>query len=177
MEWWNALLPVVTLVLGVLLAEVTTSRRETRQWERTQAAVTQERRQRFSEERASFELEVLSRCHAALGDLARACGRVHFLDSQVAKASGRYASHQLPEDASDALFRATRTLYDVSGLILDDRLRSLVSAAHAAAMLPSQQFNSTPDHAEALFSEAVLQVHVAQEAVSERIRMLRSSTD
>lgn len=172
MEWWNVLLPIVTLLLGAVLTEASSERRERRAWVRSRADRLELLEVSRADQRSHFQLDVLMRCHAALGDVARASGRVHHLDVMQARESGLYASHQLPEDASTKLMEASRTLYDVVGLILDDDLRAQVSAAHAAILVPSQQLKSDPEQAEITFTSAVMELHRAQEAVSAHIRDL-----
>lgn len=172
MVWWNALLPVMTLLLGAWLTEVAASRREANSWLRSRKDRLDQRRAVLQDRRDDFELDVLVRCHTALSDVARSASRVHHLDVMQSRNSGRYASHLLPEDASNALMLASRSLRDVVGLILDDELRERVVAAHSRMLIPSGQINSRAEEAEALFQAAAEELLAAQDAVSSRIRSI-----
>ena len=85
--------------------------------------------------RSSGELRAqdLGTSYAALGDFARAVGRVDYLDTMIAKTTGEYGSAQLPEEAAESLRMANRALSDAKGLILDDKLREAVATAQATA--------------------------------------------
>lgn len=111
--------------------------------------------------------------HAALGDFGRAVGRAHFVDSMVAKTSGKYGSHQLtPEEDSQRLHTTGRAVRDIGGLILDDDIREAVEVAHTkgnAVSLAGMRL-ADPIKVEAVFFEAVEALGTAQELISARIR-------
>jgi hypothetical protein len=93
MTWWNAVLPVVTLILGYVGTLWTEERRDARALERARTERQESVATAKGDRRESFELETLARAHTAISDFGRAVGRLHHVDSMIAKTSGEYASH------------------------------------------------------------------------------------
>ena len=88
MTWWNAILPGVMLILGYVGTLWTEERRDIRSLARAKSERAELAKAAQRDRRESFELETLTRAHAALGDFARAVGRAHHVDSMIAKTSG-----------------------------------------------------------------------------------------
>ena len=170
MNWWNAILPVVTLILGYLGTLWTEERRDARALSRARSERAELAAVARADRRESFELETLARAHAALGDFARAVGRVDYLDSMIAKTTGVYGSAQLPDDASETLRVTNRALSDAKGLILDDELREAVAVAQTKDNLISAMRGADPIAVEAVRAEGLTAVVIASDLISARIR-------
>lgn len=169
----SELLPVGTLVLGYLGTLFTESRRDAREWHREELARSSARKQQLLDRRESFEIDHLVRLNEALNDLARASGRLHHLDSMIAKQSGSYASHQIgDEETSQAMLAANRSVHTLTGLVLNDGLRELVREAHRACNEPSSLRNATQEEAETVFHRAVSKLETAQDGIAVRVRDL-----
>lgn len=125
MTWWNAVLPVVTLVLGYVLTLWSESRRDTRAAREAAANRREEKRSHLVAERRVFELDTLQASAHAISRLARAASRAHHFDLSAAKASDtdRYINFQLPDGVSDELFEANRGLARLEARVLDERVR------------------------------------------------------
>jgi hypothetical protein len=170
MNWWNAILPVVTLILGYFGTLWTEERRDARALSRARSERAELAGIARADRRESFELETLARAHAALGDFGRAVGRVDHLDSMSAKTTGEYGSAQLPAEADEALRAANRALSDAKGLILDDELREAVAVAQTKGNLTSAMRGADPIAVEAARAEGITALVAALERISERIR-------
>ena len=129
-----------------------------------------------ADRRETFELETLARAHAALGDFARAVGRVDYLDSISAKETGEYGSPQLPDKAAETLRVVNRALSDAKGLILDDELREAVAVAQATANLISAMHGADPIAVEAARFDGIAAVSAALDLISARIREIYKGT-
>jgi hypothetical protein len=170
MNWWNAILPVVTLILGYFGTLWTEERRDARALSRAQSERAELAVLARADRRETFELETLARAHAALGDFGRAVGRVDHLDSMSAKETGEYGSAPLPDDASETLRAANRALSDAKGLILDDELREAVAVAQTKGNLTSAMRGADPIAVEAVRIEGVTALVTAGDLISARIR-------
>jgi hypothetical protein len=115
-------------------------------------------------------LDHLQKLNDALNDLGRAAGHVHFLDVQSSRQTGVYAGTRIGEQASDAFALANRSVHTLGGLVLDDRLRNLVSEAHAATNAPPAMRRAEVADAEAAYDRSVLILDRAQSVIAERIR-------
>jgi hypothetical protein len=172
MEWWNAVLPVVTLALGWLLSVATEERRAKKEIDR----VREERRANHSEVRADrredFELETLRNLYKALNRFARSCSRFHLIDLEAAHSSGKpYGAVRVPE--SDDLAEEVRvdfvSVRELAGLVLDDAIRmGVLEASVALHNLPLS--SKSIDQAKGDYDAAIQLVGLAQEALSGRIR-------
>ena len=168
---WNAVLPVITLILGYFGTLLTESKRDARAATRAQAERDASAAQKRHEWRETFELETLLRAHNSLSDLARAAMRQHLADWREARVTGQYGTALVDDELSQALLTANRAVHDVLGLILDDDIRASVQRAHEAMNLPATHRGTATD-AENLVCLGVAQLRLAQEAVGERIRAI-----
>ena len=175
MSLWTAVWLVVALVLGWLGSTFTEGRRHRRRAKRAREERLEQRREAHSEHRRQFELTTLSDSYGALSRLARAAARVHLLELTIARTSSTYGGHHIDDDELDEEHRlATLEVSRLAGLILDDELRQLVTAAHDAVLsVPMGQ--KTVAQGEAQFNHAFEKVDVAQCACAERIRELYQS--
>jgi hypothetical protein len=175
MTLWTAVWLMVALVLGWLGSTFTEGRRHRRRAKRARQDRLEQRREAHSERRRQFELTTLSDSYGALSRLARAAARVHLLDLTVARPRGTYGGHQVDDDGLDEEHRlATLEVSRLAGLILDDELRQMVTAAHDAVVrVPLGQ--KTVAQGEAQFNHAFEKVDVAQCVCAERIRELYQS--
>ncbi len=168
----NAILPVITLALGYVGTLITESKRDTRARDRAAAEAQQANSARRAERRDSYELWILDRADAQLADFARVCGRMHFVDSQEAKTSGRYMGTTLPEGLSDAFFVANQRIRRTISRVPDDDIRTATLAAVNSLSRPSQMVGGTVDQAEQAMQKALIDLQAAHEAIGARIREL-----
>jgi hypothetical protein len=171
MDWWNAALPVVSVIIGYSGTLITESRRDARA--RDLAAA--ERGARLVEtraaERRAFELETLNSAQTGLARLVRAAGQAHHADYMASKAAGvnDYPVTQLPEDINDEVFEANRELARLEGLVISDEARSRVSEFRSAVSKLSS-YRGTVDGAERLVLDVVNTYESAVAAVTSRVR-------
>lgn len=173
MEWWNAVLPVLTLVIGYVGTLVT----EAAQGSRARRIAMEEREDALSvthtAERRAFELQTLTDLKVALTDLGRAAGRVHHFDLMTARQNGDAAmpSTQLPADINAALFEANGRVQSLAGLVMDAAARTKVSEfASAVARLGMTRQPEAQAERELLAAVEVLEE--AQRLLAERIRSI-----
>ncbi|NPC42944.1 hypothetical protein [Nocardioides sp. zg-1230] len=173
MEWWNAVLPVVTLVIGYVGTLVTEAARGSRD----RRIAKEDREDALSvahaAERRAFELQTLTDLKAALADLGRAAGRAHHFDLMAARENGSATmpSTQLPEDVNAALFDTNGRVQSLVGLVMDEAARTKVSEfTSAVARLGATSRPETQAERELLAAVELLEE--AQRLLSERIRSI-----
>ncbi|GAA1501983.1 hypothetical protein GCM10009740_38460 [Terrabacter terrae] len=172
MNWWNAVLPVVTLVLGSILAFWAESTRDSRAAKRADAERAAAQRARLLEERRTFELETLQASGDAIARLARASGRAHHFDVMSAKQAGtdRYVNFQLPPDISDELFEANRELARLEARNLEESTRTAISKLRSDVARLGVAADISVTEAERLFRGLGSSADEAQNLVSARLR-------
>lgn len=172
MKWWNAVLPVVTLVLGYLLTLWAESRRDSRASREAAAVRDAEHRIQLISERRAFELETLQDCAVAIGRLARAAGRAHHFDVTAAKDAGldRYVNFQLPTDINDELFEANRNLARLEARVLDAPAREAIGKFRSDVAQLGLPDEKNLAMAERLLTGLAHSADAAQELVSTRLR-------
>lgn len=173
MKWWNAVLPVLTLVLGYVGTLVT----EAAQGNRARRIAKEERDDALSithmTERRAFELQTLTDLKAALVDLGRAAGRAHHFDVMKARETRSEAmpTTQLPADINTELFEANGRVQSFVGLVMDKAARDKVGEfASAVARLGTRE--RAVAEAERELLAAVELVDEAQRLLAERIRAI-----
>ncbi len=170
MNLWNAILPVVTLILGYLGTLWTEERRDARALSRARSERAELAGLARADRRESFELETLARAHAALFDFARAVGHGDHLDSMIAKTTGEYGSALVSDEAAETLRVTNRALNDAKGLILDDDLREAVVVAQTKSNALSAMRGADPIAVEAVRVEGLNAMIAAGDLISARIR-------
>lgn len=173
MSVWNAVLPVVTLILGYLGTVWTESRKDERAREIAKEVREDEASAKHSAERRAFELDTLTQTTEAIADLARAAGREHHFDLMQARAtdSAVMPTTQMPADIDQALFDGARRLARLRGLLLDEDARTIVGdfasavAAHGLAPVPLAE-------AEQQLVRVMNAADAAQNIVAARIRAI-----
>ncbi|WP_353953572.1 hypothetical protein V6K52_09220 [Knoellia sp. S7-12] len=173
MNWWNAVLPVLTLVLGY----VGTLTTEAAQGNRARRVAKEEREDALSiahiTERRAFELQTLRDLKAALADLGRAMGKAHHYDLMNARETGSASmpSTLLPEAIDTELFEANRRVQSLVELVMDraarDKVRNFTSAAARLGTI-SRPVAKAQD--ELLATVEI--VDEAQQLLAERIRAI-----
>ncbi|WP_432950849.1 hypothetical protein ACQPXM_20215 [Kribbella sp. CA-253562] len=173
MSWWNAILPVLTLVLGYVGTLVT----EAAQGNRARRIAKEERQDALSItrnlERRTFELQTLIELKAALADLARAAGRAHHFDFMKARETGAATmpTTLLPSEIDAALFETNSRVQSLVGLVMDNAARDKVDEfTSAVARLGSRERPVSVAESELL--AAVVLVDEAQRLLAERIRAI-----
>lgn len=181
MEWWNVVIPILTLVLGGVLSQFGEARRDARQVAKEDRASQRARSEAIAARRESFELDTLTSTYHALNDLARASVRFHLIDLDVArKLNIPYASRQLgdfggAEEIGETLRVATRDASNSIALILDDDLRDLaLSATDSIAMV--HEGPKSVDVANAEADASLMRVALAQKAIAARIREIYAAS-
>lgn len=132
MSVWNAILPVVTLLIGLLISTWAQERRDKRQDDRDEAKIQRAREVARLDRRETFELANLTAVHEALRRVSRAASLFHSADVKLAKATGRlYGASLVGDDDLDEEVRlANAELHTLSGLIFDDAIREQVVRSH-----------------------------------------------
>jgi len=173
MKWWNAVLPVLTLVLGYVGTLVA----EAAQGNRARRIAKEEREDALSvthiAERRAFELQTLTDLKAALADLGRAAGKAHHFDFMTARESGAATmpTTQLPSEIDAALFDANSRVQSLVGLVMDKAARDKVAEfTSAVAQLGARERPVAQAERELL--AAVELVDEAQRLLAERIRAI-----
>lgn len=173
MEWWNAVLPVITLVLGYVGTLATEAARGNRD-----RRIAKEERDdvlngTHAAERRTFELQTLTDLKAALADLGRAAGRAHHFDLMTARENGSATmpSTQLPEDINAALFDTNGRVQSLVGLVMVEAARSKVSEFTSAVSRLGTTIRPEAQ-AERELLAAVGLLEEAQQQLSERIRSI-----
>lgn len=173
MEWWNAVLPVLTLVLGYVGTLVT----EAAQGNRARRIAKEERDDALSvthmAERRAFELQTLSDLKAALADLGRAAGKAHHFDFTRARETGSATmpTTQLPEEINAELFEANRRVQSLVGLVMDRAARDKVGEFTSAIVCLGTMQRPVAEAEHGLLA-AVELVDEAQQLLAERIRAI-----
>ncbi|MFE1849877.1 hypothetical protein ACFYOF_06365 [Streptomyces sp. NPDC007148] len=165
MDWkWTitAVLPVVSLILGAWLNQLSEGRREAAALKREQKIRELDREQAGIDRREAFELTHLAEVNAVLARLFTAALRCH----------DHVTDDEPLGEHGVALMESNREITRLKALIIDDDLRSLVSQAHREAnrlsMSRAEGYTQVPD-AHAL-------VEAAQEALSVRLREIYGSS-
>lgn len=177
MEWWNAALPVVSVIIGYGGTLLTESRRDAR----ARSLAATERSARLVEDRAierrKFELGTLTETQRALAVLVRAAGKAHHFDVMAAKQAGddNYPVSQLPADLSDGAFDANSDLARLEGLLISDDARSKV-AQFRGSVATLGAYQGTVSGADRLMLDIVAEYEHAVEAVTARIRGIYDGT-
>jgi len=173
MKWWNAILPVVTLVLGYVGTLVT----EAAQGNRARRIAKEERDDALSAthaaERRAFELQTLTDLKSALADLGRAAGKAHHFDYMAAKEAGSATmpTTLLPPEINAELFETNRRVQSLVGVVMDEEARGKIDQfASAVARLGTRK--RSVDDAERELHSAVELVDDAQRLLAERIRAI-----
>ncbi|MFF5004122.1 hypothetical protein ACFY3G_14905 [Streptomyces phaeochromogenes] len=164
MDWkWivTAVLPVMTLVLGAWLNQLNEGRREAAALKREEKLRQLDREQSLIDRRETFELTHLAEVNDLLSRLFTAALRCH---------EHVEAGEPLGEDGG-ALMGVNREIARVKGLVIDDRIRGLVEAAHRHA---NQLSMSSGTHITET-AEAYAQVEAAQTAIAARLRDIYGS--
>lgn len=169
---WQNVLPVITLIVGGLLTYLTQSGTDARQRRTAREALLLDRAARREERRETFELGHLLRLNEALMRYARAVGKAHHHDAMVAKQSGAFASHQLPEDLSDEEHLAGREVLGLMNLVLDDDLRAKVNREYQLMSHVASLTDVTVEEARAALGSALRAHEVAMEGIAARIRQI-----
>ncbi|MFI1701969.1 hypothetical protein ACH419_39315 [Streptomyces bobili] len=164
MDWkWTitAVLPVMSLILGAWLNQLSETRREGLALKREQRLRELDREQARIDRRETFELAHLAEASACLSRLFRAAllCHMHNVNSTVFESrSGEYDQER-------------QEMGRLQGLVLDDDLRTRVTQAHEKL---SQMRHSQVDTAQLLGDSQEL-VGLAQEAMAERLRGIYAS--
>lgn len=168
MDWkWTvtAVLPVVTLALGVLLNQWTDARKERAALERERSLRRLDREQSLLDRREAFELTHLQEVHEVLSEMYTAALRCR----EVVEAD------EQPGDATSAALRdANRRFTSIKGLILDESIRNCSKRAHEEINLMSQ--GAPIDWLQDLSVELTTRhLDTAQEAIAARLRDIYGS--
>ncbi|WP_341717679.1 hypothetical protein QQG74_28215 [Micromonospora sp. FIMYZ51] len=169
---WQTLLPVITLALGAILQYLGQWGADARQRRAAQEARDADRDRARQERRETFELDHLLRLNEALLRYGRAAGRVHFHDAMVAKQSGEYASHQLPEELNGELYNAGREVLSLMHLVLDDNLRATVETVHRSYGRMTNLMRTTVEEADAAMVAAADAQDAAMRGIGARVRQI-----
>src|ERR687898_3177330 len=104
MNWWNAILPVVTLILGYLGTLWTEERRDARALARAQSERAALASAARADRRENFELDTLTRARIALSDLGRLVSNTPHVVSVAANIhGGSYAWTRVEHEDSQQL--------------------------------------------------------------------------
>lgn len=173
MQWWNAVLPILTLVLGYVGTLVT----EAAQGSRTRRIAKEERDDALSvthmAERRAFELQTLIDLKAALADLGRAAGKAHHFDVMTARDTGsaNMPATRLPEEIDTELFEANRRVQSLVGLVMDRAARDKVGESTSAIARLGTMQRPVAEADRELLARIEL-VDEAQQLLAERIRAI-----
>jgi hypothetical protein len=173
MDWWNAVLPVLTLVLGYVGTLVT----EAAQGNRARRIAKEEREDALSvahvAERRAFELQTLIDLKAALADLGRAAGKAHHFDLMQARETGSATmpTTRLPEEINAELFEANRRVQSLVGLVMDRGARDKISEFTSAIVRLGTMTRPVAEAEHGLLA-AVELLDEAQQLLAERIRAI-----
>lgn len=170
--WWGSVWSVAVFFLGGVVTYVRDLLNEKRRLSREREAREAQWHKAVRDRREQFELEHLQRLNEALQSLGHGVARAHHADLMASHQTGRYASTMLGDELGDAAVEANRNVTMLKYLVLEERLRDLVSVAHAALNVPGGMRDSSPDEAEAAFARALALLDRAQAGVAERIRSI-----
>jgi hypothetical protein len=95
---------------------------------------------------------------------------MHSADRMAAWEGMPYGAMEFPVGAAESLRLASAAVYSLKGLVLDDYLRGLVMAAHAALTATSGLRDVAVGEADSVFAAGILAVERAQDALAARIR-------
>jgi hypothetical protein len=162
-DWkWTitAVLPVISLVLGAWLTQLSEGRRESAALQREQKVRELDRDQAAIERRETFEITHLTGVNEALSEVF----------AGALECYTRIEANESSTAASAQLMAANRRMSSVKGLILDDNIRALVSDAHERCNRVSG--GPRPEAPYTAVAETYLQVEAAQAAIAARIRQI-----
>ncbi|MFD5795061.1 hypothetical protein ACFWIO_16220 [Streptomyces diastatochromogenes] len=164
MDWkWTitAALPVISLVLGAWLNQLSEGRRDSAALKREQQLRQLDREQTLIDRREAFELTHLAEVNEVLARLFTAALRCH----------ERVQDREPLGEYSDTLMSLNREMAKLKGLIIDDVIRELVTTAHremnAMSVASAGTWTQVP--------EVYAHVEAAQEAIAARLRDLYST--
>lgn len=172
MKWWNAVLPVITLLLGYFGTFIVDSRRTAAERQAAEATRIAVRNDARSDARRAFELETLLALQDAMGAMVRAAGRAHHFDVMTAREVGskRLVNSLLPEDVNAEIFAANREVSRLVGRVLDERIRDVVESLRGAVATQSAAIDISVAEGNAQMLVIADLVDEAQTLVSARIR-------
>lgn len=159
MDWkWTvtAVLPVLTLVLGAFLNQLSEGRREAAALKREVQLRQFDRERAVIERRETFELTHLVEINDLLSQLFTAALRCYHLN----------LDNEPHPEATRQLFAVNREITRVQGLIIDDVIRDLVETAHERANQLSRSSGSQYTEEPLTYATIV----AAQEAIAARLR-------
>ena len=148
-------LPVATLLIGFVLAEITTERKDRRR-------VKQERKQR----QADFQRETLLALQDVLFRLQRSESQVHRVKEQASQPGIGWRQREVPVEFDEENRLARAEAYLLKVRVEDDKVRELTNAVTSSEVMVA--FAETPIDAAA----AVIAAGVAFDDLNDRIGLL-----
>ena len=171
-KWWNAVLPVLTLVLGYVGTVLVESRRARVEREAAGATRLAVREDARSDARRAFELETLIALQEAMSTMVRASGKAHHFDVMSAREaqSDRLVNFQLPDSVSDEIFAANREVGKLVGRVLDQPVREAVEDLREAVITQNVRLDVTLAEGDQQMLVIANSVDAAQKLVAARVR-------
>ncbi|MDT0572299.1 hypothetical protein RM704_33405 [Streptomyces sp. DSM 3412] len=162
MDVFTAVLPVVTLMLGAWMNQLSEAKRENAALQRERQVRELDREQSRLDRREAFELDHLAKASECLSRLFSAALMEHL--HRVNAAS--------PAPQADAFVRETEELARLQALILDEGIRTLVESARQQLSKLGWAGAGTPEELGDLVVQSHNHLTAAQEALASRLRTI-----
>jgi hypothetical protein len=125
--------PAFTLFVGLLTGWISEWFRDKRASKREREAREATRRAALFDRRANFQRETLLNLQDWVAKLARATGRMNFLDSMEYRKTGKWGGQRFPENLSDDAQQANVSVMLLTSRVRDDDIRELAETFRSEA--------------------------------------------
>ena len=119
--------PVFTAFLGFVMAWISEWFRDRRTATREREGRDAARRLQLFERRTNFQRETLLNLQDAVAKLARAAGRMNFLDEMEYRKTGKWGGFLFPEDLDQDAHQANVTTMLLTSRVRDDHIRQMAN--------------------------------------------------
>ncbi|MGO4635334.1 hypothetical protein AB4225_31050 [Streptomyces sp. 2RAF24] len=162
MDVFTSVLPVVTLMLGAWMNQLSDAKREKAALQRERQVRQLDREQARLDRREVFELDHLPKASECLSRLFSAALMEHLHRINAAS----------PVPEPGAFMREVQELARLQSFILDEELRTLVESAHQQLSKLGWAGPGTPEELGDLVVESHNRLAAAQEALASRLRAI-----
>lgn len=118
--------PVVTLVVGTILAGFFQQRADRRATDRDKEARREQRTDAARLRRIEFQRSTLLELQERVAEYLRATGEAHHADEMAARQTGAWHSNLLPEGVNNRIFVAQTSMTKLRERVKDEQIRSMV---------------------------------------------------
>src|SRR5260370_5590039 len=166
----SAWFPVMTLVTGYIMKEVSDRLEHSRTLQRERENRKEMRRIQVAERRADFHRQTLLDLQEVLQDFARAAGAAYHADVMAFKKTGTWAKELVPTEIDNNILIANRRCLMLGVRVRDESVRNLVESFRTHTNGVSLKSNNKETQEELTMSAQILET--LQKRIGELLRKL-----